>query len=215
MQTFEDGNLRIVMDGPAGDFGNNIFIAIDKETNEAVFIDAPGEPEKSIAAAEAAGVQPSAIFLTHSHPDHTAGIDALKERFGCHLVADAREPWLTEGQPDQAIEHGQELKVGSLSFKVVSVPGHTPGSTTYLHNKSAFVGDTLFPGGPGRTKTNADLQQEIASITSELYALPGDTAVYPGHGDTTTIEKSKEEYAVFAAKEHDPDLHGDVQWLTS
>jgi hydroxyacylglutathione hydrolase len=215
MQTFEDGDLRIVMDGPAGAYANNIFIVIDKQTNEAAFIDAPDEPEKSIAAAEAAGVNPSAILLTHSHGDHTAGIEALKERYGARLYADAREPWLKDGQLDEAVEHGQELKVGSLSFKVLSVPGHTPGSTSFLHGKSAFVGDTLFPGGPGRTATNENLQQELESITTQLYALPGDTTIYPGHGDITTIDASKEEYAVFAGKDHDPDLHGDVNWLSS
>ncbi|MDZ7727508.1 MAG: hydroxyacylglutathione hydrolase family protein [Dehalococcoidia bacterium] len=215
MQTIDDGQLRIVMDGPAGSYANNIYIVIDTRTNEAAFIDAPGEPEKSIAAAEAAGVQPTQILLTHSHPDHTAGLAELQERFGARLVADAREPWLTEGQPDQAISHGEDVRVGELSFKVVSVPGHTPGSTTYLHGRSAFVGDTLFPGGPGRTQSNADLQQEIASITGELHTLPEDTTIYPGHGDITTIGKSKEEYAGFAAREHDPDLHGDVTWADS
>jgi hydroxyacylglutathione hydrolase len=97
----------------------------------------------------------------------------------------------------------------------VSVPGHTPGSTTYLHGKHAFVGDTLFPGGPGRTRTNENLQEELASITSQLYVLPDETVVWPGHGSKTTIGESKAEYAVFAAKEHAPDLAGDVNWLTS
>lgn len=215
MQTFTDGDLRIVMAGPAGDWANNIFIVIDSSTNEAAFIDAPDEPEKSIAAAEEAGVRPSSILLTHSHMDHTAGIDALKEHFGCRLLADPRETGLNEGQLDEPVEHGQVVRVGSLVFDVLSVPGHTPGSTTFLYGKSAFVGDTLFPGGPGRTGSNADLQQEIESITTRLYTLPDDTTVYPGHGDLTTIGASKAEYAIFASKEHDPDLHGDVNWLTS
>ncbi|MCA9825437.1 MAG: MBL fold metallo-hydrolase, partial [Dehalococcoidia bacterium] len=99
--------------------------------------------------------------------------------------------------------------------QVIHVPGHTPGSTTYLHGKSAFVGDTLFPGGPGHSRSNDLLKQEIASITTHLYALPDDTIVYPGHGDTTTIAASKAEYEVFAGKDHPADLHGDVSWLES
>ncbi len=215
MQTFDDGNLRIVMDGPAGAWGNNIFIVIDRQTNEAAFIDAPDEPEKSIAAAEAAGVRPTQVLLTHSHGDHTAGLSELKRHFDCRLLADPREPWLEQGQVDQPLEHGQQVQVGSLAFDVISVPGHTPGSTTFVHGKSAFVGDTLFPGGPGRSASHADLEQELESITTRLYALSDDTTIYPGHGDTTTIGASKEEYAVFASKEHDPDLHGDVNWHTS
>jgi hydroxyacylglutathione hydrolase len=97
----------------------------------------------------------------------------------------------------------------------VSVPGHTPGSVTFLHGTHAFVGDTLFPGGPGRTASNQNLQQELESITTRLYALPDETVVYPGHGARTTIGESKVEYEVFASKEHDPDLHGDVNWHTS
>ena len=76
-----------------------------------------------------------------------------------------------------------------------------------------FTGDTLFPGGPGATGSHELLQQAIASITSRLYTLPPETLVLPGHGAGTTIGESIAEYEVFASREHDPDLHGDVLWL--
>lgn len=215
MDRFEDGDLLIVWAGPAGAWQNNIYLVIDRATNEAAFIDAPEEPEKAIAAAESLGVRPAKILLTHSHGDHTAGIDALKARFGCRLYADAAEPWLKEGQLDEPVHDGQEIRVGNLAFRVLSVPGHTPGSTAYVFGKSAFVGDTLFPGGPGRTQSPESLRQEIASIVTQLYSLPDDTVVYPGHGPPTTIGESKAEYAVFASREHPPDLCGDVLWLES
>ncbi|GAB4339373.1 MAG: MBL fold metallo-hydrolase [Dehalococcoidia bacterium] len=213
METIVDGDLSILVAGPVG-FGNNIYLVVDRATNEAVFIDAP-DSEESRRVAVDAGVRPAAILLTHSHGDHTAGIDALKREFGCKVYADPREPWLKEGQLDEPVEHGRTVSVGNLEFRVISVPGHTPGSTTFLLGKHAFVGDTLFPGGPGRSQSNADLQQEIRSITTHLYALPGDTIVWPGHGDRTTIAESKAEYEVFASKDHAPDLHGDVNWLES
>ena len=215
MERFDDGNLAIFATGPAGPYGNNVYLLVDRETNEAAFVDAPDEPEKSIALAESAGVRPSAVLLTHSHPDHTAGFERLQAHFGLHLYADAREPWLQDAWAARGVEHDQEIRVGNIVFRAVSVPGHTPGSTTFLHGKHAFVGDTLFPGGPGRTRTNADLLQEIESITTRLYALPDDTVVYPGHGDRTTIRASRAEYADFAAREHSPDLAGDVLWATS
>jgi glyoxylase-like metal-dependent hydrolase (beta-lactamase superfamily II) len=81
-----------------------------------------------------------------------------------------------------------------------------------LAGRFLLSGDTLFPGGPGRTETPQDLQQAIASITRRLYTLPPDTIVLPGHGDGTTIAASKEEYAVFASRQHAPDLCGDVLW---
>ncbi len=214
MQRIDDGDLSIFIDGPVG-FGNNIYVVIDRQTNEAAFIDAPGEAAENAAVAEAAGVRPSRILLTHSHGDHTSCIDALKEIYGCTVHADAREPWLKPGQLDAAVTHGDEVRVGSLAFRALSVPGHTPGSTTFVHGKHAFVGDTLFPGGPGNSRSNELLQQEIASITTHLYALPGETNVWPGHGSGTTIDASKAEYAIFAAKPHAADLKGDVNWLES
>ncbi|GMV84810.1 MAG: hydrolase [Dehalococcoidia bacterium] len=214
MQTFRDGNLEIVMGGPTG-YGNNVWVVVDRETGEAAFVDAPGDPEANIAAAEALGVKPSRILLTHGHFDHTPAIDALKQKYGARLYADPGEPGLKDGQLDEPVRDGDLIPVGNLRFRVLSVPGHTPGSITFVCGRSAFVGDTLFPGGPGRSKDNAALQQEIQSITSKLYALPDDTTIYPGHGATTTIGASKAEYAVFASKQHAPGLCGDVTWLDS
>ena len=117
MEKLVDGNLGLVRAGPVG-FGNNIYIVIDEETQEAAFIDAPDEVEKSVAAAEFAGVTPATILLTHSHPDHTASIAALKERYGCRLIADPAEPWIPEGQLDEVIADGDTVNVGGLAFRV-------------------------------------------------------------------------------------------------
>ncbi|MGE3073509.1 MAG: MBL fold metallo-hydrolase [Dehalococcoidia bacterium] len=214
MENVRDGDLEIVMAGPTG-YGNNVYVVIDRSTGEAAFVDAPGEPDVNAAAAEGAGVKPSKILLTHGHFDHTPAVDALKEKYGAKLFANGIESGLKEGQLDAAVEHGDEVKVGNLKFRVLSVPGHTPGSTTYVCGKHAFVGDTLFPGGPGRSKDNEALMQEIESIKRELYALSDDTTIWPGHGAITTIGESKKEYAVFASKSHAKDLCGDVNWLES
>jgi hydroxyacylglutathione hydrolase len=214
MKKIIDGDLEIVVAGPAG-FGNNIYVVIDRAHGEAAFIDAPDEVEKSIAAAEFGGIRPTKILLTHSHGDHTASINALRTEYGCEVFADAAEPWLSDMQVDTFVTHGDEIQVGRLPFSVLSVPGHTPGSTAFVTGRHAFVGDTLFPGGPGHSRSHALLLQEIASITNQLYALPDETVIYPGHGPTTTIGQSKAEYAVFASREHDPELHGDVLWLES
>jgi glyoxylase-like metal-dependent hydrolase (beta-lactamase superfamily II) len=214
MQRVDDGKLSIFIAGPVG-FGNNIYIVQDQATGEAAFIDAPGSADELIAVAEEAGVTPRQVLLTHGHFDHTPGIDGLKEKYGTKLVAADGEPGVKPGQLDQAVAHGDSFRVGELEFRAIHNPGHTPGSTTFVTGKHAFVGDTLFPGGPGRTGSNANLLQEIESITTRLYTLPDDTQVWPGHGDATTIGSSKVEYAGFAARDHSPDLHGDVLWATS
>ncbi|MCH7952936.1 MAG: MBL fold metallo-hydrolase, partial [Chloroflexi bacterium] len=116
---------------------------------------------------------------------------------------------------DQQLADGEELAAGAIRVRALLTPGHTPGSTCLLAGKFLFSGDTLFPGGPGRTNSPADLQQSIQSITSVLFALPDETEVLPGHGDGTTIGAAKSEYAVFAGKEHPADLCGDVNWAES
>jgi glyoxylase-like metal-dependent hydrolase (beta-lactamase superfamily II) len=109
--------------------------------------------------------------------------------------------------------------VGELKIRAIHTPGHTPGSTCYVvsteqgEHTLLLSGDTLFPGGPGRTGSPELFRQEVQSITSRLLTLPNHTIVLPGHGEDTTIAKSKDEYGVFAAKTHDEDLHGNVAWL--
>jgi glyoxylase-like metal-dependent hydrolase (beta-lactamase superfamily II) len=113
---------------------------------------------------------------------------------------------------DRPLADGDEIPVGSLRVRAVHTPGHTPGSTCFIVGSNLLSGDTLFPGGPGRTQSPRDLEETIKSITTRLHTLPEDTAVLPGHGDNTTIGDSKREYAVFASRSHPPDLCGDVTW---
>ena len=77
-------------------------------------------------------------------------------------------------------------------MKVLHTPGHTPGGVCFLLDESGeshlFAGDTLFPGGPGNTRGNADaFAQIMKSLGEKLFVLPDDTHVYPGHGADTTI----------------------------
>jgi glyoxylase-like metal-dependent hydrolase (beta-lactamase superfamily II) len=113
------------------------------------------------------------------------------------------------------LAHGQELTVGQAALRVLHTPGHTPGSICLVVGGAVLTGDTLFPGGPGYTRTPETLHEEVASITRELYVLPDETLVLPGHGASTTIGASKAEYAVFASKAHDAELCGDVVWTRS
>lgn len=212
-ETVRDGRLLLVKLGPLGPIANNAYILADAETNDAVIIDAPEGSEALAPAAK--GLNVRSVIVTHRHRDHWAGIDALLKDFDvpvlCH-EAD-REPYAEYVKGTLA--DGETVSVGGLNLRVLHTPGHTPGCICLQMGEHLLSGDTLFPGGPGRTRSNADLQQSIASITSQLYVLPETVVVYPGHGANTTIGVSKAEYAVFAAKQHPPDLSGDVAWLRS
>ncbi len=205
--------LEVVKVGPLGPFDNNAYLVVDPATKESIIVDAPFEGEKLLEAAR--GTHVARIIVTHHHADHWATIDLLKSATGapvyCH-EAD-REPHAD--QVDGTLVDGEEVPLGRGRLRVIHTPGHTPGSICLLTGRFLIAGDTLFPGGPGHSDRPEDLQQEIQSILQRLYVLPDETMVYSGHGDTTTIGRSRQEHAVFASQQHPPDLCGDVLWLES
>lgn len=211
--SLRDGRLQLIKIGPLGFNSNNVYILADTSTNDAIVIDAPEGSEQVVEEAKPFNVQQ--IIVTHRHRDHWAGIDVLKAGIDVPVLSHEadREPYAQ--YISSTLGHGDEVTVGGLKLQIIHTPGHTPGSICILIGEHLIAGDTLFPGGPGRTWKPEDLVTEIGSIVTNLYVLPDNTNVYPGHGKNTTIGDSKAEYAVFAAKEHAPDLQGDVSWLNS
>ena len=199
--------------GPLGKWANNLYLLVDPSSNESLIIDAPEGAEDVFDIAKGTSVR--GILITHSHPDHTAGLDIVREFYGAPVYCHPAEPWLDRAKVDEDLEDGRKIPFGGLELTSIFTPGHTPGSTCFSVDRYLFSGDTLFPGGPGRTQKAADLLQEVDSITSRLYVLDAATVVHPGHGEDTTIGDSRREYEGFAAREHDPDLHGDVLWADS
>ena len=116
---------------------------------------------------------------------------------------------------DLDLTDGKVIKFGNQELEILNTPGHTDGASCFRVGKHLFSGDTLFPGGPGKTRSPEALAQVLNSITSKLLPLPDDTAVYPGHGDDTTIGEARRRYTEFSSKSHPADMFGDVDWLTS
>jgi glyoxylase-like metal-dependent hydrolase (beta-lactamase superfamily II) len=213
MQSYEDGALRLTKVGPQGPYDNNAFVIVDRQSDEAAIVDMPIPGEQVLAAAQ--GLRVVSILLTHTHGDHWASYDLVKGATGAPVHCHPAERSMPKEKMDVPLADEQELAMGSLRLRAIHTPGHTPGSTCFLVGRYLIAGDTLFAGGPGRSGTPADLQQEIRSIVDRLYVLPEDTLVLPGHGDNITIGQSKREYAVFASRPHPPDLCGDVLWESS
>ncbi len=205
-----DGELRITKIN-MGPYNNNGYIVICPETNEGVIIDTPAEPEKLISAI--GDVQIKSILITHKHQDHLLGFDEITGAVQVPVGIGTDDADGLPRPPQLDLKDGMVIKFGNQEMTVLDTPGHTDGATCFLIGKHLFSGDTLFPGGPGKTRSPEALQQVIDSITKKLLVLPDDTAVYPGHGDDTTIGKAREEYQVFASKPRDPGLFGDVAWL--
>jgi glyoxylase-like metal-dependent hydrolase (beta-lactamase superfamily II) len=202
-------------------FYNNAYLITCKTTNNSVIVDTPDKPLELIAAAEDTDVQ--AILITHNHWDHLEGFDLVTSRFEVPVGIGANDAHAIddrEGYRDPIdVSQDKTLQVGEITIRCIETPGHTPGSTCYVlpgDKPSAaphvFTGDTLFPGGPGRTADPDSLNQIIESIAGRLHKLPANSVVMPGHGDFTTIAESVEEYAVFASKPREAGLFGDVTW---
>ncbi len=197
-----------------GNWGNNFYVVVDPLRNVAAIIDAAAEADKILKAV--AGMDVLYILTTHRHSDHWGALEEVSAALPNAIVAatpeDAGDLPVT---PGLLLNDGDTLQIGTAPLQVITTPGHTPGSVCFITGQHLFAGDTLFPGGPGNSVSPEAFRQQITSITTKLYVRPDETIVYTGHGPGTTIGASKAEYAVFAAKPHPDDLHGDVLWLES
>ena len=209
---FQDDNV-IIHKMECGPYGNNMYLVVCPETNESILIDTPAEPDKMIELAKTTDVK--AIIITHNHMDHLLGFEDVTAAIDAPVGIGADDADALSRPADMLFNDGDVISAGNVNLTAVFTPGHTPGSTCYHTEGHLFSGDTLFPGGPGKSGSPEKLQQLIGSITSKLFALGDDTNVFPGHGDDGHLAASKEEYADFASREHPDDLYGDVLWKES
>jgi hydroxyacylglutathione hydrolase len=151
----------------------------DPDSGATASIDAP-EAAPVEAALKTTGWKLTDILVTHHHHDHTGGIEALKQKYKCRVVAPAKEAAKIPGV-DETVREGDKVKVGNLTANVIETPGHTLGHIAYwFHDdKLAFVGDTLFSIGCGRV-IEGDPEMMWASL-KKLRDLPNDTDIFCGH----------------------------------
>ena len=179
------------LDGGTWDVDNNVWIVGD--TNEVIVIDAAHDLEQ--IALGIGGRRVVAVVCTHAHDDHVNRAPALADRVSAPILLNPAEKQLWEmthpdRSPDRELADGEVLTVGGVDLRVITTPGHSPGSTClYAPDlNTVFTGDTLFCGGPGATgRSFSDHPTILRSIRSRLLTLPGDTVVRTGHGDDTTI----------------------------
>lgn len=206
----EDSRMRLVR-LELDPFGTNAYIVICRETSDSILVDAPGEAE--IILAQLKGTNPRYILMTHNHADHSLALEELKEKLNIPVAAHAADSAALPAQPDRLLRDGDTVQCGRFTLNVLHTPGHTPGSLCFKAGEYLISGDTIFPGGPGKSASPADLQQIIHSITEKIFTLPGDTPLYPGHGASTRVQTEQEQYAQFASRPPHPDLCGDITWL--
>ena len=196
-----------------GPFDTNSYILTCPLTGDSVLVDVPAEASKILKALKE--TNPKYILITHNHMDHLGALTEIKSKLRIPIGAHRLDAKGLPLRPEILLEDGEKVPYGKTSLKVLHTPGHTPGSLSFLIGRYLIAGDTIFPGGPGKTRSPADLKLIIESISSKIFVLPDDTAIYPGHGDSTLLGKEKKEFSVFSSRPRDPNLFGDVLWLSS
>jgi len=195
-----------------GPFGTNAYIVTCRKMRDSALIDAPAEA--NIIIDKLKNTNPKYILLTHNHMDHIGALAQLRAGLKVPLAAHALDAGNLTSPPEILLSDGNAVSLGNLKFEVLHTPGHTQGSLCFRAGRYLISGDTIFPGGPGKTRSPAAFKQIIESITGKILVLPDDTQIYPGHGDSTVLKKEKDEFTIFSSRPHSPDLCGDVLWLS-
>jgi glyoxylase-like metal-dependent hydrolase (beta-lactamase superfamily II) len=181
-----------------GGYDNNVFVIASE--GQAVVVDGAAEPDRILA--EVTDLAVVAVVQTHGHVDHVQALPRLVRSIEAPVLAHPADPWPV---PTEALADDDMVEVGAVTLRVLLTPGHTPGGVCYLLEAPGgpphlFTGDTLFPGGPGNTRGNADDFSTIMRSLDRLFDLPDDTRVSPGHGLDTTLGRERPYVTVWRAR---------------
>ncbi|MBQ5918145.1 MAG: MBL fold metallo-hydrolase [Lachnospiraceae bacterium] len=194
--------------------GTNCYVLYDDNTKEGFIIDPADSPEKIIDLVTRLGVSIKALLLTHGHFDHIGATNALKKHYSVDVYAHEAEVDVAKDIMlnlsahfdeansvivDRPLKDSQEFEIAGFKVKVIHTPGHTVGSCCYIVSDEKkdrlFSGDTIFYHSYGRTDLPTGSGGTIIrSILDKLLVLDGGMEVFPGHGDTTTIDEEKKWY---------------------
>jgi glyoxylase-like metal-dependent hydrolase (beta-lactamase superfamily II) len=184
-----------IVKASVGPMDNNAYLITCSETGETLLIDAANDAETLIGLVAEYAPKLSLIVTSHQHLDHWQALEAVAEATGAPTAVHRLDADPLPVKPDRLLANGDTVNVGKLSFQVIHLRGHTPGSVALALSGPAagdatqlFTGDCLFPGGVGKTWKAGDFTQLLQDVTTRVFDVyPDSTVVYPGHGDDTTL----------------------------
>jgi glyoxylase-like metal-dependent hydrolase (beta-lactamase superfamily II) len=176
-----------------GPMSNNAYLLRCRASGQALLIDAAAEPQRLLELARLGGPAAEAVLTTHRHADHWQGLAAVVAQTGARALAGASDAGGIPVPTGRRLEHGDCVHVGDAELSVIVLRGHTPGSVALYYRDvdgsgHLFTGDSLFPGGPGRTTSPADFTSLMDDLEQRIFdVLPDDVWFYPGHGNDSTL----------------------------
>jgi glyoxylase-like metal-dependent hydrolase (beta-lactamase superfamily II) len=183
---------------------NNAYLLRCRRTDEQVLIDAAAEPDTLLRLIGDGGL--ARVITTHQHADHWQGLGDVVQATGAETIAGADDADGIPARIDRPVRDGESIAVGSCTLQVIHLVGHTPGSIALLYDDPEgtphlFTGDSLFPGGVGKTRSPANFTSLLDDVSSKVFdRLPDETWVYPGHGDDTTLGAQRPHLAEWRAR---------------
>ena len=185
---------------PVGQLETNCYVVTNEKTLECVVIDPGDESNTILDYMEDNRLSCRAIMLTHGHFDHTGAVEAIAEETGATVYMNTRDDARTMQNipfgytlPEGGIDYddGDIIEEAGLRFDVFATPGHTRGSVTLRCEDALFTGDTLFRGSCGRIDLPGGDASAMMGSLKKLCSLEGDYEVYPGHMDSSTLERER------------------------
>jgi glyoxylase-like metal-dependent hydrolase (beta-lactamase superfamily II) len=178
-----------------GPMDNNAYLVTCADTGGSLLIDAANDPELLVNLVAEQAPKLELIVTTHQHMDHWLALEAVAESTGAPTAAHQLDAEALPVKPTRLLAGGDVIEIGDLTFDVIHLRGHTPGSVALALRPAGertavqlFTGDCLFPGGVGKTWEPGGFEELLDDVSDRLFGVYGDdTVVYPGHGDDTTL----------------------------
>jgi glyoxylase-like metal-dependent hydrolase (beta-lactamase superfamily II) len=174
-----------------GPMDNNAYLLRCEATGDVLLIDAANDAGTLLRELGDAPLR--TVVTTHRHPDHWQALAEVVKETGSRPAAHPADADELPVTVTDLLPHGSVVRVGDVPLEVIHLVGHTPGSIALVYREPGgpphlFTGDSLFPGGPGKTWNPADFTSLINDLERKVFGtLPDETWVYPGHGDDTTL----------------------------